>query len=225
MKKFDFILILITLLLAISVLFILFIPNDFNSFIDNAILSIDKSCSVDSDCVISLRDCSRCGIFPGRCVNKNWRLSCPLPVPSCNMFLGVLAPPRFKCSCINSKCTEVPKGCAELGLPADCNRPTQIPSTTTTTQKMNEIVVAKIVNITGGDFVPSADYYEGLLKLQDIKISEIYSIFLCTKNWSPIKMNSCYQFNISEVNENIESHKFSAELSGCYVGTLALANC
>ena len=88
-----------------------------------------------------------------------------------------------------------------------------------------KIVTAKLSSITGGDFVASAGYYEGKLILSDIQNGTAYSIFACSKNWGWVKENSCYKFNPEEVNTNIEQHKFSSELSGCYVGSLEEVNC
>ncbi|MCX8193865.1 MAG: hypothetical protein N3G19_00660 [Candidatus Pacearchaeota archaeon] len=59
-----------------------------------------------------------------------------------------------------------------------------------------------------------------MLKLEDVKTKEEYLIFACSREWNWVKLNSCYVFNFTEVKENIERHKMSMELSGCYVGTL-----
>jgi len=99
----------------------------------------------------------------------------------------------------------------------------QIITSTTTTEP--EFVTAKLISIIGGDFVPSAGYYEGKLVLSDITTGKKYPIFVCSKSWDWVKEGSCYKFNLDEVNENIEQHKFSAELSGCYVGTLEQVSC
>jgi hypothetical protein len=89
---------------------------------------------------------------------------------------------------------------------------------------------AKINNVTGGDFVPSANYYEGTLFYNCIgQNCKIYisepSIFVCTGNWSWVKIGSCYEINDLEVQRNIQNHKYSMELSGCYVGSLKEVNC
>jgi len=86
-------------------------------------------------------------------------------------------------------------------------------------------VVARLISIEGGSFVDAAGYYEGTLKLKEIKTDKEYSIFVCTKDWSWVELNSCYNFNLSEIENNIESHKYSAELGGCYVGKLEKVNC
>ena len=99
------ILILIIIVLAASALFLLYVPDTFNSVVDNAVLKIDSSCSTDSDCVISLKDCSSCG-GDFKCVNKNWVPNCLLPVPACGYVSGPLASPFFSCKCVNNECAE-----------------------------------------------------------------------------------------------------------------------
>ena len=89
----------------------------------------------------------------------------------------------------------------------------------------SEFVIARLINVVGGDFVESAGYYEGMLTLKDVDSNEEYSIFACAEDWSWVEENSCYKFSPSEVEENVESHKMSAQLSGCYVGTLEKADC
>lgn len=83
-----------------------------------------------------------------------------------------------------------------------------------------DFVIAKLVSVTGGDFVESGGYYEGMLKLGDTKTNEEYSIFACSKDWSWVEEGNCYKFSPFAVNKNIEQHKYSTELSGCYVGLL-----
>lgn len=85
--------------------------------------------------------------------------------------------------------------------------------------------ISKLVNVTGGGFVESAKYYEGELKFVDTKNNGEYSIFLCTKDWSWIKEGYCYKLNLSEIEENVNNHKYSMELSGCYVGILQQVAC
>ncbi len=100
----------------------------------------------------------------------------------------------------------------------------QVKTQNQTTPK-SEFVTAKLISITGGDFVPSANYYEGELNLSNTVTGKKYSIFVCSTSWDWVKQNSSYKFNPDEVNKNIESHKYSAELSGCYVGSLEEVNC
>ncbi len=110
-------------------------------------------------------------------------------------------------------------GCIQQQIKPEEQTPTPI---TTTEPKF---VTAKLISITGGDFVPSAGYYEGRLILSDIATREEYSIFACSKSLNWVKEDSCYKFSPDEVNENIEQHKYSAELNGCYVGTLEQVTC
>jgi len=98
-------------------------------------------------------------------------------------------------------------------------------STTSTITTKPEFVTAKLTSVKGGDFVSSADYYEGELILTNIITGKEYSLFVCSKSWNWVKEGSCYKFSPAEVNENIEQHKYSAELSGCYVGTLEQVSC
>ncbi|HDI03088.1 MAG TPA: hypothetical protein ENF67_00930 [Candidatus Pacearchaeota archaeon] len=88
-----------------------------------------------------------------------------------------------------------------------------------------EFVKAKLIKVINSSFDRYAGYYEGKLILLDIKTGKKYSIFVCSKSWDWVKENSCYKFSPKEVNENIEKHKYSAELSGCYVGTLEEISC
>ena len=96
--------------------------------------------------------------------------------------------------------------------------------TTTTQEPESKIVTARLDQVTGGDFVPSAGYYEGELELTDTK-GKAYSIFACSKSWDWVKKGHCYRFDPEEINENIKQRMFSAELSGCYVGNLEEVEC
>lgn len=69
-----------------------------------------------------------------------------------------------------------------------------------------------------GKFVESAGYYEGTPEFEDIETAEPCTYFVCTEAWSWVKLESYYIFNVTEVESNIESHTFSAELNGCYAG-------
>ncbi len=90
-----------------------------------------------------------------------------------------------------------------------------------------EFVIAKLISIgpPNGEFIQSAGLYEGELELENIETSETYSYFVCTYDWSWVKLESCYKFDPVEVQQNIDDHKFSAELSGCYVGTFEEISC
>jgi len=101
---------------------------------------------------------------------------------------------------------------------------TQDQNITPTTPK-SEFVIAKLISITNSGFVPSANYYEGQLILSNTITKEEYSIFACSTSWDWVKQDSCYKFNPDEVNKNIDGHKMSAELSGCYVGSLEEVSC
>ena len=89
----------------------------------------------------------------------------------------------------------------------------------------NEPIIAKLINVTGGEYVPSANYYEGALMLSDISSNKTYSIFACSLTWDWVKQDACYKFSPEDINVNIKSHERSMELSGCYVGTLEQVNC
>ena len=92
-----------------------------------------------------------------------------------------------------------------------------------TTPTGSEFVTAKLISIT--NFTPCGSYYEGTLILSDTATGEKYSIFVCSKSWDWVKKGSCYKFSPDDINENVEHHKYSAELSGCYVGTLEQVSC
>ncbi len=89
----------------------------------------------------------------------------------------------------------------------------------------SSIVKAKLINVTGGEIVYSTGKYEGNLTLIDSLANNKYKIFVCTKNWSWIKVGSCYSFNYSNIEENVYNHIFDGELSGCYVGELNKSLC
>ncbi len=97
--------------------------------------------------------------------------------------------------------------------------------TQTTQPTQPTIITANLTNITGGDYVESAGLYEGTLVFEDIETSETYSYFVCTENWSWVKLYSCYKLNLEEIQQNIDNHMHSAELSGCYVGTIEETSC
>jgi len=86
-------------------------------------------------------------------------------------------------------------------------------------------IIAKLTGTDGGSFVESAGFYEGMLQLTDIKTNNRYIVSTCTQDWSWVKIDSCYKLNLKEINTNMESHKYSAELSGCYVGRLESVEC
>lgn len=88
-----------------------------------------------------------------------------------------------------------------------------------------KVVTAKLTLIEGGDFSDAAGYYEGQLTLLNTITGESYQIFACSKSWDWVKKDSCYKFDINGVNKKIESVRQSAELSGCYVGSLQEVNC
>ncbi|MCK4589889.1 MAG: hypothetical protein KAT77_05565 [Nanoarchaeota archaeon] len=91
--------------------------------------------------------------------------------------------------------------------------------------EITEGITVKLVEISGGGFVEAAGYYEGTLKLRGVGDDEEYTIFACSKSWDWVKQDGCYKFDKSEVDKNVDNHKFSAELSGCFVGRLAETSC
>ena len=93
------------------------------------------------------------------------------------------------------------------------------------TETENDIITAKLVNVEGGEYVESAELYEGTLTFEDIYTQKEHEIFVCTEDWSWVVEGNCYILNLPEINENIEQHRFSAELSGCYVGKLTETTC
>ncbi|VVB76075.1 Uncharacterised protein [uncultured archaeon] len=93
----------------------------------------------------------------------------------------------------------------------------------------NGLVTAKLVDIqksadTNG-YVQSAGYYEGTLTLVNIQTQKEYSFFACSKDWNWVNESACYTFSPAEVSKNIESHIYSSELSGCFVGELDQVPC
>ncbi len=96
---------------------------------------------------------------------------------------------------------------------------------TTSKQTSSTNITAKLVNVTHAEFVQSAGYYEGELVLVDVKTGKNYSVPACSKSWGWVKLGACYEFDPNEVNQSIGERKYSAELSGCYVGTLKQVAC
>jgi len=88
-----------------------------------------------------------------------------------------------------------------------------------------KVVTAKLMLVEGGNFSSFSNYYEGRLTLLNTITGESYSIFTCSDSWDWVKKDSCYRFDINGVNKKIESNKYSAELSGCYVGSLEEVSC
>jgi hypothetical protein len=142
------------------------------------------------------RDCVPVGDCSPGCWNKNFQ---PKGAIWNKQFCGLEAPKA--CGCIENTCVE------DYGP-----------------------YVAKIINVTGGDVDAAANYYEGELEYsclsQNCKVYiKVPSLFVCTQDWSWVKIGACYEFNDIEIQKNILSHKTSAELSGCYVGSLREVNC
>ena len=85
--------------------------------------------------------------------------------------------------------------------------------------------IVKLVGIEGGNFVDSVGYYEGTLNFVDVIDNRDYSIFACSKSWDWVKEGNCYKYDITAIKNNVESQRYSMELSGCYVGTLTEVSC
>lgn len=85
--------------------------------------------------------------------------------------------------------------------------------------------VVRLTNITSVNLVESAGIYEGLLIFTDIKTGKETPLFICSKSWDFVKADNCYIWNDKNIQKNIDSHKYSAELSGCYVGELKVTSC
>ncbi len=104
--------------------------------------------------------------------------------------------------------------------------PAPVKNTTASTQSAGPVLVkAKLVNLTGGEYIPSAGYYEGRLDLTDTATGKVYPIFVCSRNWDWVKNDSCYEFSPEVVDANIDLHQYSMELSGCFVGNLNPVAC
>ncbi|MEM5829434.1 MAG: hypothetical protein QW040_02015 [Candidatus Aenigmatarchaeota archaeon] len=89
-----------------------------------------------------------------------------------------------------------------------------------------EVITAQLIEVKGGSFSESSGYYGGELILTDISTRQFnYSFSVCSKNWSWVRKNSCYELNLSDIKKNIEGHIYSAELSGCYIGSFKEVSC
>jgi hypothetical protein len=85
------IIILVISVLVITSLFLLYVFGDdlFNEPLNKWVAGEpDKTCEVNSDCVLREVDCSVCG-FPKYAVNKNWEPFCLFPTSEalCDIFL------------------------------------------------------------------------------------------------------------------------------------------
>jgi len=89
----------------------------------------------------------------------------------------------------------------------------------------SDVVKMRLVGITGGNFSESNGYYTGVLTFMNVVQGTGYPMVLCTTDWSVVKLMSCYSLNLTEIAQNVESHRMSSELSGCYVGTIQKVNC
>lgn len=67
----------------------------------------DKSCNVDSDCVIKSTRCSPCDC--GDAVNQRWYTYCPFPIAKIGIFCKPCATPGqdFDLKCVNNQCQKV----------------------------------------------------------------------------------------------------------------------
>ncbi len=99
MKRIHTIGIVVMVIIAILVANFV-IPLNFNNSINSALNPIDKTCSVNEDCVgIQGTKCSiRCGLD---CVNKNWIPFCPLPE---NFEICLFEYSVVLCRCIDNIC-------------------------------------------------------------------------------------------------------------------------
>ncbi len=89
----------------------------------------------------------------------------------------------------------------------------------------NDLLKYKLITIEGGNFVDSANLYEGNLIFENVENKESYFVFVCSDDWLWVQLNACYKINVNEVERNIKEHKYSAELSGCFVGNLQKVDC
>jgi hypothetical protein len=90
----------IVLLVLIAGFFVITMPDEINNILNKIFAGEpDKTCNVDSDCVIKVTNCATCGC--GEAVNKNWHSFCPLPlnyVVMCKMCV------QKQARCIENKC-------------------------------------------------------------------------------------------------------------------------
>ena len=105
------------------------------------------------------------------------------------------------------------------------NKKVETQSNRDTIVKLTKIAPAADNDNNGSNFVKSAGYYEGELVLQDKYSGKEYTLFACSKTWDWVKLANCYKFNEANFKANVESHIYSMELSGCYVGTLEPISC
>ncbi len=78
------------------------------------------------------------------------------------------------------------------------------------------VVQTTLVQVSGGEYVPSAGYYEGSLVFQNVHTAQQYTVFYCAKEWS-FTIGQRYAIDPPYIASHVSR---SAELSGCYTQKL-----
>jgi hypothetical protein len=67
----------------------------------------DKSCTIDSDCVLKITSCDFCDC--GDAVNKDWTVFCPFRNPPMQVLCKMCASPNhdFEVKCVENQCQRV----------------------------------------------------------------------------------------------------------------------
>ncbi len=91
--------------------------DQLNNF-SNRFVDVDRSCVVDSDCVMKQVDCSPCEYGSrGDAVNKNYNPSCPVPEPG--IMCPMLVPQwmAYEVACEDNQCIKVGDGTFKVPEP------------------------------------------------------------------------------------------------------------
>ena len=77
-------------------------------------------------------------------------------------------------------------------------------------------VQTTLVQVNGGEYVPSAGYYEGSLVFQNVRTAQQYTVFYCAKQWT-FAIGQQYAIDPTYIASHVSR---TAELSGCYTQKL-----
>jgi hypothetical protein len=108
-KKIKIIVIIIGVILLLTILSFIGIFSEINKNLNKWIAGTpDKSCNIDSDCVIKKTTCGPCDC--GDVVNKNWKRFCPLPdLQMIQVHCADCEPIDFwDIKCIDNQCQRLP---------------------------------------------------------------------------------------------------------------------
>ncbi len=97
-------------LLALGIILLIAVINYLGvlSFLNNYVSGTpNKSCMVDTDCVLRSTTCGYCDC--GDAVNKDWNVFCPFRNPPAQVFCKMCPSPNlnFEIKCVENQCQRV----------------------------------------------------------------------------------------------------------------------